>query len=60
MSPRICAVIIVLAIGIIALELVNLFYSATHDHRQSAIIEEAINNTIFYESETNTQEDRQD
>lgn len=56
MTPRLCAALISLAIGIITLQLVILYFSATHDHRQSAIIEEAITNVIFIEDVKETHE----
>lgn len=52
MTPKLCATLITLALGIIALQCVTLFYVATHDSRQTAIIEDAINNVIFIENET--------
>lgn len=56
-NVKIYAVIIALALGIILLQCIALYFVATHDGRQSAIIEEAVTNVIFppelYESETN-------
>lgn len=52
MTPKICATFIALALGILILQCIILYLTATHDHRQTAIIEEAINNVIFVEHET--------
>lgn len=56
MNLKLYAVLIALAVGIIILQCGILYYSATHDHRQTAIIEEAVTNVIFppelYEGET--------
>jgi len=56
MTPKLCAALVTLALGIIALQCIILFFVATHDHRQTAIIEEAVTNVIFppelYEGET--------
>ena len=52
MTPKICATFIALALGIIALQCVTLYYVATHDRRQTAIVEDAINNVLFIEYET--------
>jgi len=49
---KVFAALIALAIGIVILQCVILYYVATHDHRQTAIIEEAINNVLFVEYET--------